>query len=30
VVCLDILDNYQFIQPELVALLEKRVPGHMR
>lgn len=30
VVCLDIPDNYQFMQPELVALLEKRVPPHLR
>lgn len=30
VVCLDIPDNYQFMQPELVALLEKRVAGHLR
>ncbi|RYF31087.1 MAG: phosphotyrosine protein phosphatase [Comamonadaceae bacterium] len=30
VVCLDIPDNYQVMQPELVALLEKRVPPHLR
>jgi predicted protein tyrosine phosphatase len=30
VVCLDIPDTYQFMQPELVALLEKRVAGHLR
>ena len=30
VVCLDILDNYQFMQPELVSLLEKRVLPHLR
>ena len=30
VVCLDIQDNYQFMQPELVSLLEKRVPPHLR
>lgn len=29
-VCLDIQDNYQFMQPELVALLERRVPPHLR
>ncbi|CAJ0880020.1 hypothetical protein R77567_03261 [Ralstonia sp. LMG 32965] len=30
VVCLDIPDNYVFMQPELVALLEKRVGPHLR
>lgn len=30
VVCLDIRDDYQFMQAELVALLEKRVPPHWR
>lgn len=30
VVCLDIQDNYEFMQPELIALLEKRVPPHLR
>lgn len=30
VVCLDIQDNYQFMQPELVSLLEKRVLPHLR
>lgn len=30
VVCLDIKDEYQLMQPELVALLEKRVPAHLR
>jgi predicted protein tyrosine phosphatase len=29
VVCLDIPDNYQFMQAELVALLEKRVKPHL-
>lgn len=29
-VCLDIPDNYQFMQPELVSLLEKRVFPHLR
>ncbi|WP_367848102.1 low molecular weight protein tyrosine phosphatase family protein [Rhodoferax sp. WC2427] len=29
VVCLDIPDNYQFMQSELVALLGKRVAGHL-
>jgi len=28
-VCLDIPDNYDFMQPELVALLEKRVAPHL-
>ncbi|MDB5846540.1 MAG: hypothetical protein JWP29_292 [Rhodoferax sp.] len=30
IVCLDIRDDYQFMQPELVALLEKRVTPHLR
>jgi predicted protein tyrosine phosphatase len=30
VVCLDIPDDYEFMQPELVALLRKRVPPHFR
>ncbi|MBX3586715.1 MAG: low molecular weight protein tyrosine phosphatase family protein [Ramlibacter sp.] len=30
VVCLDILDDYVFMQPELVTLLEKRVAPHLR
>lgn len=30
VVCLDIQDNYEFMQPELISLLEKRVPPHLR
>lgn len=30
VVCLDIPDNYQFMQAELVVLLEKRVSGYLR
>lgn len=30
VVCLDIPDDYGFMQPELVALLEKRVTPHLR
>lgn len=29
VVCLDIADNYQFMQPELVVLLGKRVAGYL-
>ncbi|WP_298923244.1 low molecular weight protein tyrosine phosphatase family protein [uncultured Ramlibacter sp.] len=29
-VCLDIPDNYTFMQPELVALLEKKVAPHLR
>lgn len=28
-VCLDIADNYTFMQPELVALLEKSVAPHL-
>jgi len=28
-VCLNIPDNYDFMQPELVALLEKRVAPHL-
>ena len=30
VVCLDIPDTFEFLQPELVALLEARVTGHLR
>lgn len=30
IVCLDIRDDYQFMQPELVTLLEKRVTPHLR
>lgn len=30
VVCLDIPDNYAFMQPELVALLEKRAGPYLR
>lgn len=30
VICLDIPDDYAFMQPELVALLEKRVGPHLR
>ncbi|MDM0078690.1 low molecular weight protein tyrosine phosphatase family protein [Variovorax sp. J2P1-59] len=30
VVCLDIPDRYQFMQPELVALLEQKVSQHLR
>ncbi|MBV8249598.1 MAG: low molecular weight protein tyrosine phosphatase family protein [Comamonas sp.] len=30
VVCLDIQDDYQFMQPELVSLLQKRVQPHLR
>ncbi|CAJ0741495.1 hypothetical protein R16034_02670 [Ralstonia edaphis] len=30
VVCLNIPDDYVFMQPELVALLEKRVGPHLR
>jgi len=29
IVCLDIPDNYDFMQPELVALLEWKVPPHL-
>jgi predicted protein tyrosine phosphatase len=29
-VCLDIADNYTFMQPELVALLEKKIAPHLR
>ena len=29
VVCLDIPDHFEFLQPELIALLETRVPGHL-
>ncbi len=30
VVCLDIADNYAFMQPELVALLEKKMAPYLR
>jgi predicted protein tyrosine phosphatase len=30
VICLDIPDDYAFMQPELVALLEKTVGPHLR
>lgn len=30
VVCLDIPDNYAFMDPALIALLEERVPKHLR
>ncbi|GAA2836167.1 putative protein tyrosine phosphatase [Aminobacter aminovorans] len=30
VVCLDIPDDYAFMDPALVALLEERVPKHLR
>lgn len=30
VVCLDIPDNYEFMQPELIQLLEKRALHHLR
>ena len=30
VVCLDIPDNYDFMQPELVALLDRKVSPHLR
>lgn len=30
VVCLDIADEYEFMQPELIALLQKRVLPHLR
>lgn len=30
VVCLDIPDNYAFMQPELVAILERKVGPHLR
>jgi predicted protein tyrosine phosphatase len=30
VVCLDIPDDYQFMQPELVALLERRMAPYLR
>lgn len=30
VVCLDIPDNYDFMQPELIQLLEKRAMPHLR
>ena len=29
IVCLDIPDNYQLMQPELIALLRKRVTPHL-
>ncbi|MFN3930768.1 MAG: hypothetical protein ACK4JY_03365 [Brevundimonas sp.] len=29
VICLDIPDDYAFMQPELVVLLEKRVGAHL-
>ena len=29
VICLDISDDYAFMQPELVALLEKKVAPHL-
>jgi predicted protein tyrosine phosphatase len=29
VICLDIPDDYEFMQPELVALLETRVGRHL-
>jgi len=30
VVCLDVPDRYQFMQPEIVALLEHKVGRHLR
>lgn len=30
VVCLDIPDRYQYMQPELVTLLEQRVTSHLK
>ena len=30
VICLDIPDDYAFMQPELVALLEKKVGAHLK
>ena len=30
VVCIDIPDDYAFMQPELVVLLEKKVPPHLK
>jgi predicted protein tyrosine phosphatase len=30
VICLDIPDNYKFMDPELVALLQKKVTPHLR
>ena len=30
IVCLDILDEYEFMQPELIKLLEARVARHLR
>lgn len=29
-VCLDIPDNYEYMQPELVRILEARVPRYVR
>jgi predicted protein tyrosine phosphatase len=29
IVCLDIPDNYEYMQPELVALLERRMAPHL-
>ena len=29
-VCLDIPDNYQYMQPELIALLKSKVPRYIR
>lgn len=30
IVCLDIPDKYEFMQPELIALLDSRVDRHLR
>lgn len=30
IVCLDIPDNYEYMQPELIVLLEKRMIPHLR
>lgn len=30
VICLDIKDDYAFMEPALVELLERKVPGHLR
>jgi predicted protein tyrosine phosphatase len=30
VVCLDIPDNYEFMDPALIQLLESKVPRHLR
>ncbi|MBX3100207.1 MAG: low molecular weight protein tyrosine phosphatase family protein [Salinibacterium sp.] len=30
VVCLDIPDNYEFMQPELIAILERRMAQYLR